>query len=392
MSGDAGRVTLGSERLIASGALGGQKVGVVCNPASVDADLRHVVDRLTEADGVTLAAIFGPQHGFRADLQDNMIESPHGRDPRRQVPVHSLYSETREPTAGMLRDLDVLIVDLQDVGTRVYTFAYTMANCLRAAARHGVPVIVCDRPNPVGGERVEGPVLEEAFRSFVGQFPVPLRHGLTIAELARLFNEAFGLGAPLDVVQMEGWRREMRHDETGLPWVMPSPNLPTLDSALVYPGMVLLEGTNLSEGRGTTRPFELCGAPWIDGEALAAGLEAQALPGVRFRPVFFEPTFQKHAGLRCGGCQLHVQDRAAFRPIETAIAILEAFRRMGPEKFAWRQPPYEYEAEKMPIDILYGSDALRHLVETDTPLDIVAGTWQPALERFLEIRSHALLY
>ena len=235
-------------------------------------------------------------------------------------------------------------------------------------------------------------MLEDAFVSFVGQFPIPLRHGLTIAELARLFNEHFALGAPLDVVEMEGWRRAMHHDETGLAWVMPSPNLPTLDSAVVYPGMVLLEGTNLSEGRGTTRPFELCGAPWIDSEALVAALDAAPLPGVRFRPVFFEPTFQKHAGRRCGGCQLHVVDRAAFRPIETAVALLEAFRRLDPAAFAWRTPPYEYETEKMPIDILYGSDALRRLVEADTPPDVVAGTWQPALERFLEIRSRVLLY
>ncbi len=392
MTADAGPVTLGSERLIASGALRGQRVGVVCNPASVNGAFGHVVDRLAAVEGVTLAAIFGPQHGFRADLQDNMIESPHARDPRRQVPIHSLYSETREPTAEMLRDVDVLLVDLQDVGTRVYTFAYTMANCLRAAARHGVPVIVCDRPNPIGGERVEGPVLDEAFASFVGQFPIPLRHGLTIAELARLFNDHFAIGAPLDVVQMEGWRREMRYDETGLPWVMPSPNLPTLDSALAYPGMVLLEGTNLSEGRGTTRPFELCGAPWIDGEALAAALNDAGLPGVHFRPVAFEPTFQKHAGQRCGGCQLHVVDRTAFRPIETAIALVQAFRRLDPARFAWRNPPYEYETEKMPIDILYGSDALRRFVEEDTPVDAIAGTWQPALDRFLEIRSRVLLY
>lgn len=241
-------VILGSSRLFDSGLLEGRRVGVVANPASVDGSFRHVVDRAAEAPGVTLAAVFGPQHGFRADLQDNMIESPHARDAARQVMVYSLYSETREPTSDMLDGLDALVVDLQDVGARIYTFVYTMANCLRAAARHGLPVYVCDRPNPIGGVEVEGPMLEAGFESFVGMFPVPMRHGMTIGELARLFNEAFGIGATLQVVPLAGWRREMYWDQTGLPWVMPSPNMPTLDTALVYPGAVLFEGTRLSEG------------------------------------------------------------------------------------------------------------------------------------------------
>ena len=248
-----------------------------------------------------LAALFGPQHGFRSNLQDNMIETPHDRDPRRHVPVYSLYSETREPTAEMLRDIDVLVVDLQDVGTRVYTFVYTMANCMRAAARHGVRVVVCDRPNPIGGEAVEGALLREPWTSFVGQFPIPLRHGMTIGELARLFNDEFGIACALDVVPMAGWQRGSYFDDTALPWVIPSPNLPTLDSAIVYPGAVLFEGTMLSEGRGTTRPFELIGAPWIDGERLADAMNARGLAGVHFRPAFFEPTFQKHARQTCGG-------------------------------------------------------------------------------------------
>jgi len=385
-------VTLGSERLIESGALRGQRIGIVCNPASIDAAFRHIVDRLAAVDGVTLAAIFGPQHGFRADVQDNMIESPHTRDLRRRVPVYSLYSETREPTADMLRGLDALVIDLQDVGTRVYTFIYTMANCLRGAARHGVPVVVCDRPNPIGGEAVEGPVLDEACASFVGQFPIPLRHGMTIGELARLFNEHFGLGARLEVVAMGGWRRPMYHDATGLPWVMPSPNLPTLDSAIVYPGMVLVEGTNLSEGRGTTRPFELCGAPWIDGEALAAGLNAAQLPGVHFRPVVFEPTFQKHALEACGGCQMHVTDRGRFRPVEAGVAVIDAVRRAAPERFAWRDPPYEYETVKMPIDMLYGSDQLRRQLEDGRPAAEIAAGWTARVDAFRETRERFLLY
>jgi len=385
-------VRLGSERLLASGALRGARVGVVCNPASIDAGFRHVVDRVTAADGVTLAAVFGPQHGFRADVQDNMIETPHARDRRRGVPVYSLYSETREPAAAMLEGLDALVVDLQDVGTRVYTFVYTMANCLRAAARHGVKVIVCDRPNPIGGEAVEGPVLDEAYRSFVGQFPIPLRHGLTIGELARLFNDRFGIGAPLEVVPMDGWRREMYHDATGLPWVLPSPNLPTLDSAVVYPGMVLLEGTNVSEGRGTTRPFEIAGAPWIDAEALAGALNDAGLAGVHFRPAVFEPTFQKHVGQTCGGCQLHVTDRKAFRPVEAAVAFIVAVRRADPARFAWREPPYEYEAEKMPIDILSGSDRLGRQIEADVPAAEIAAGWAEGVEAFRRARGAVLLY
>jgi uncharacterized protein YbbC (DUF1343 family) len=274
------RVTTGLECLldrIRRGAIRG-RVGLVCNPASVDAALAHAADRLAHTEGVTLAALFGPQHGFRSDLQDNMIETPHANDTARRIPVYSLYSETREPTAAMLEGLDFLVIDLQDVGTRIYTFVYTMANCLRACARHGVKAIVCDRPNPIGGTRVEGPMLREGWTSFVGQFPIPMRHGLTIGELARLFNDHFGIGADLDVVPMEGWRRDMYFDHTGLPWIMPSPNIPTLDSAIVFPGAVLVEGTMLSEGRGTTRPFELIGAPWIDGDRLADALNHRELP------------------------------------------------------------------------------------------------------------------
>ena len=273
----------GIDRLLASGDLAGRRVGLVCNPASIDAAFRHTAERLRRAPDLTLAALFGPQHGFRSDVQDNMVETPHARHPAWDIPIHSLYGDRREPTAAMFDGLDVLVVDLQDVGTRVYTYIYTMANCLRAAARHGLPVVVCDRPNPIGGTQVEGPLLEAGYESFVGQFPIPLRHGMTIGELARLFNDHFGLGAELRVARLDGWERPAYHDATGLPWVMPSPNLPTLDSAVVYPGAVLFEGTNLSEGRGTTRPFELLGAPWIDGEALAARIADAALPGVAAR-------------------------------------------------------------------------------------------------------------
>jgi uncharacterized protein YbbC (DUF1343 family) len=308
------------------------------------------------------------------------------------VPVYSLYSETREPTAAMLRGLEVLVVDLQDIGARIYTYIYTMANCLRAAKRHGVPVVVCDRPNPIGGEDVEGAPLLPGFESFVGQFAIPMRHGMTIAELACLFNEHFGIGASLDVVKMEGWRRKSYWDATGVPWVMPSPNIPTLDSAIVYPGTVLFEGVMLSEGRGTTRPFELVGAPWIDAERFASSMNALGLPGVYFRPAVFEPTFHKHAKQPCGGCQIHVLDRDAFRPVLTGVALIDMFRRSEPAKFAWRQPPYEYEHDKMPFNILSGSDELRRQIEAEIPLADIAESWREGEKAFEKLRRPFLLY
>jgi uncharacterized protein YbbC (DUF1343 family) len=384
-------VAPGSTVLFDRQLLAGRTIGILCNPASVDADLVHVVDRAAAA-GVRIGAIFGPQHGFHSDLQENMIETPHGHDAARAVPIYSLYSETREPTAAMLDGIDALVVDLQDVGTRIYTYIYTMAHCLIACARHGVPVVVCDRPNPIGGDAVEGPMLVAGFESFVGEYPIPMRHGMTIGELARLFNEHFGIGAKLEVVRMQGWRRETYWDETGLPWVLPSPNIPTLDSAIVYPGTVLLEGTNVSEGRGTNRPFELVGAPWAAPDRIAAELKRRGLPGVRFRPVLFEPTFHKHAKMPCGGCQIHVLDRRAFRPVATGLAIIEAFRATDSVQFAWRDPPYEYEHDKPPIDILYGSAALRERLDAGTPADDLVREWDDELAPFLEVRQRFLLY
>ena len=385
-------VRLGSDVLLASGRLAGKRVGVVCNHASIDRGFLHIVDRLAAADDLTLAAIFGPQHGFRSDVQDNMIETPHGDDPSRRVPIYSLYSETREPTAEMLRGLDVLVIDLQDIGARIYTYIYTMANCLRACGRHGIPVIVCDRPNPINGTDVEGALLVKGHESFVGLYPIPMRHGMTIGELARLFNDRFRLGAMLEVVKMEGWRRDMYADATDLPWVMPSPNMPTLDTAIVYPGTVLFEGTMLSEGRGTTRPFELVGAPWIDAERFAREMNALELPGVIFRPAVFEPTFQKHAKETCGGCQIHVTDRASFKPVMTGAALIQMFRKLDPQNFAWRQPPYEYEHEKLPIDILAGSPVLRRQIESDVAPQAMATSWEEDEEAFRRLRQPYLLY
>ena len=386
------RVVAGSERLLSSGLLAGRRVGIVCNPASIDGEFRHVADRLASDARVRLAAIFGPQHGFSSDVQENMIETGHARDALRRVPVYSLYSETREPTAEMLRDVDLLVIDLQDVGTRIYTYIYTMANCLAAARRHGVPVIVCDRPNPIGGAAVEGPMLAAGFESFVGMYPIPMRHGMTIGELARLFNDEFGIGADLEVVAMTGWRRDMYFDETGVPWVMTSPNIPTLDTCLVYPGTVLFEGTNVSEGRGTTRPFELVGAPWIVAERFADALNRLALPGAFFRPAVFEPTFHKHARTSCAGCQIHVLDRAAFAPVEAGVALLAACRAAGAADFAWRDPPYEYEHDKLPIDILAGSSALREQVEAGEPARDIARSWESGVSAFSRVRARFLLY
>jgi uncharacterized protein YbbC (DUF1343 family) len=370
----------------------GQRVGVVSNPASIDHGFRHTADRLANDPDVELGALFGPQHGFRSDVQDNMIETPHAKDAQRRLPIYSLYSETREPTAEMLRDVDVLVIDLQDVGTRVYTYIYTMANCMRAAAKHGVRVVVCDRPNPVGGTAIEGATLRPEYTSFVGQFPIPLRHGLTIGELARLFNDEFGIGAALDVVPLDGWRRWMYFDETALPWVMPSPNLPTLDSTIVYPGAVLFEGTMLSEGRGTTRPFELVGAPWLDGDRLAQAMNARGLPGVHFRPAFFEPTFQKHARETCGGCQIHVLDRTRFEPVRAAVELIAECRAQNPSRFAWREPPYEYEHQKAPIDILFGSDRLRLTIDAGTAAETLVSEWRTDVDAFRRLREKYLLY
>ena len=386
------RVRLGSERLLDSNALDGRCVGIVCNPASVDHELRHIADRLAAHPRVRLAGIFGPQHGFRSDVQDNMIETRHARDEIRRVPVYSLYSETREPTAEMLRGLDVLLIDLQDVGVRIYTYVYTMANCLKAAKRHGLKVVVCDRPNPIGGVAVEGMVLERGFESFVGMYPIPMRHGMTIGEVARLFNEHFGIGADLEVARMDGWRRDMYYDATGLTWVMSSPNIPTFDTTTVYPGAVLFEGTNVSEGRGTTWPFELIGAPWIVAERFADAMNRLDPGGVFFRPVVFEPTFHKHAREACGGVQIHVLDRAAFRPVAAAVALMAAFRAGDPDRFAWRDPPYEYEHDRLPIDVLAGSPRFREQIESGMSASEIARSWEPAVAEFARLREKFLLY
>jgi uncharacterized protein YbbC (DUF1343 family) len=365
-------------------------IGLVAHPASVTADLISSFDALRTA-GYPVAALFGPQHGARGDKQDNMVESASFTHDS-GIPVYSLYGEVRRPTRDMLAGLDALVFDLQDVGVRVYTFVWTMTLAMRACRDAGIPFVVLDRPNPIGGVVREGPVLQPGYESFVGLHPIPLRHGLTVGELARLANERFGIGCELDVVACDGWDRNAWLDDTGLPYVLPSPNLPTLDSCAVYPGMVLLEGTNLSEGRGTTRPFEIFGAPYLDAPALVSALEAMRLPGVRFRACHFEPTFQKHAGVLCGGAQLHVTDRSTFRPVRTAVAVLRTAKGLAPGDFAWRQPPYEYETEKMPIDILWGGPGLRDGIDAGDGVDEMLADMDEELEAFGERVSEYLLY
>jgi len=314
------------------------------------------------------------------------------RDAATGLPVWSLYGERREPTVAMLRGLDVLVVDLQDVGSRYYTYNWTMALAMRVCASVGVRVVVLDRPNPLGGVVVEGNVGDPAFASFVGLYPLAVRHGMTIGELASYLNREHAIGADLTVVPMTGWRRWMLWEDTGLPWVAPSPNMPTPDTARVYPGGCLIEGTNLSEGRGTTRPFEWIGAPYLDAHRYAAALERLRLPGVRFRPARFLPTFQKWAGRLCGGAQVHVTDRARFKPFLTGLAEIAVARRLAPRQFAWRRPPYEFEKRLLPIDILCGTDGVRKAIEGRRPLSAIERAWRRELERWKRRRQTYLRY
>lgn len=387
------RVRCGIERVLVGEAehLRSASLGLVLHPASVTTDLELSADALLAA-GFPLRALFGPQHGARGEKQDNMVESEHDHDPVTGLPVHSLYSEVRKPTREMLDGLDALLFDLQDVGVRVYTFVWTMALAMEACAEAGVRFVVLDRPNPIGGVRREGPVLRPGYESFVGLHPVPLRHGLTCGELARWLVRERGIACDLEVVACDGWRRSMSWRDTGLPWVMPSPNLPTTDSCVVYPGMVLLEGTNLSEGRGTTRPFELFGAPYLDPVALGESVGDQLGPGVRLRRCHFEPTFQKHAGRVCGGGQLHVDDPERFEPVRAAVALLVAARACAPDDFSWRPPPYEYEERLMPIDILWGHDGLRRGVEDGATADEIVRDLDAEIEAFEASIEGLLLY
>ena len=371
--------------------LQGCRLGLIAHPASVTSDLTPSAGALRAA-GYNLTALFGPQHGALGEKQDNMVESAPFMDPPTGVPVHSLYGDVRQPTPDMLEGLDVLVFDLQDVGVRIYTFVWTMTLAMEACREAGLRFIVLDRPNPIGGTLREGSVLRAGFESVVGRHPVPLRPARTVGEMAKVANAQFGIGCELDVIRCDGWERSTWFDGTGLPFVPPSPNLPTLDSCVVYPGMVLLEGTNLSEGRGTTRPFETFGAPFLDPQAVTERLDAQRLPGVKFRACHFEPMFQKHAAKLCGGAQLHVTDRVSFEPVRTAVTILREAKDLAPADFSWRDPPYEYESEKMPIDILWGGDALREGIDTGRTVDAILAGVGDESRAFEELVEQYLLY
>jgi uncharacterized protein YbbC (DUF1343 family) len=388
------QIELGLERLLDDrlGALDGARVGLVCNQASVNHDYRHAADLLFENSRVNLTTLFGPQHGIRGDVQDNMIETGHAADRHTRLPIYSLYSETREPTEEMLRDVEVIVVDLQGVGCRIYTFAYTMANCMRAAKRFGKRVVVCDRPNPIGGEKVAGNVTESGHESFVGQYLLPTRHGMTMGELARLFNDHFGIGCELEVVELSGWSRDLWYGDTDGPWVLPSPNIPTPESCKVFPGTVHLEGTQMSEGRGTTRPFELVGAPYIDADRFATALNQLKLPGVYFRACVFMPTFQKHGGKACGGVQIHVTDRNAFEPVSAGVAVVKTAHDLYPDDFRWKDPPYEYEYERNPFDVISGTTKLRQQIKSGESLDAIVEGWSAGVDEFTRVRAQYLLY
>jgi uncharacterized protein YbbC (DUF1343 family) len=372
--------------------LKGFKLGLLANQASLDSRLngaREVISRLLPGD---LKAIFGPQHGYGGEDQDNMVETDHAYDSSLKIPLFSLYAEKREPLPHMLDMLDILIIDLQDVGTRVYTFASTMLNCLKAAAKAGKKVIVLDRPNPLGGNVLEGNLLQPELYSFVGPYRLPMRHGLTMGEMALIFNEGFGLCCDLEIIPMHGWRREMLWNATGLRWIMPSPNMPFPETAYVYPGQVLWEGTNVSEGRGTCRPFEIFGAPYINTESVKKALEPEATRGCFLQEYSFRPTFQKWKGEICDGFMLHIMDFHIFRPYFTSFALLKAVIEIHGKDFEWKKPPYEYEWKKRPIDLIIGDTSLLKELESGAPLSRLKQAWAADLESFSQWRRPYLLY
>jgi uncharacterized protein YbbC (DUF1343 family) len=372
--------------------LKGCRLGLLANQASCDSRLDTTRDVISKLLPGQLKALFGPQHGYGGEDQDNMIETTHSADRTLGIPVFSLYADKREPLPHMLEMIDMLIIDLQDVGTRVYTFASTMLNCLKAAARNNRKVLVLDRPNPLGGKTVEGPLLKPQLYSFVGPYSLPMRHGLTMGEMARIFNHVFELGCDLEVLSVEGWRRDMLWDKTGLKWHMPSPNMPFFETALVYPGQVLLEGTNLSEGRGTCRPFEIFGAPYLDTNSIKMALAPEAIAGCHLQDYTFRPTFNKWKGELCRGFMIHITDPQVYRSCYMTTDLLRVIVEIHGESFRWKKPPYEYEYKKTPIDIIVGDLSFRRDLESGIPVSSMAEKWLSDLESYKQWRAPFLLY
>ncbi|MCH7651173.1 MAG: DUF1343 domain-containing protein [Nitrospinae bacterium] len=391
------KVTTGLDRLLAepNNYLKGKRIGLVVNHTSVAGDGVPSFIHFHRHPDFELVKLFAPEHGLYGVDQD-MAEVDHGTEPATGTPIVSLYGKDHAsltPDPELMKGIDTLVFDIQDIGARYYTFIYTLANCMRTCKEVGVPVVVCDRPNPINGVQVDGNLVREGWHSFVGQYSLPNRHGMTVGELAQLFNDHFGIGCDLTVVPMQGWQREMWYDQTGLLWVAPSPNMPAVSTATVYPGMCLIEGTQLSEGRGTTLPFELCGAPGIDAHRLAEALAEDDLPGVLFRPQYFKPAFQKCAGEICGGVQLHVTGRTTFKPLITGIAVIRAVARLFPKVFQWRTKPYEFVSDRPAIDLLYGHPELREtLLNGPQSLRDIEDSWQTDLENFMALRNRFLLY
>ncbi len=384
----------GLERFIENPSLiaHNKTMGLLCNPASVDCNIIHARHLIQQILPGQLTALFSPQHGFYAEKQDNMIESDHITDPDLQIPVFSLYSDTRMPTKEMFDLFDILLVDLQDVGTRVYTFIYTVSYCLEAAKAYGKKVIILDRPNPINGISIEGNLLKSDCASFVGRYSIPMRHGLTIGELMLLFNDHYKIGCDLDVISMKNWKRSMYFQDTGLPWIAPSPNLPTPTSAMVYPGQVIWEGTNVSEGRGTTQPFELFGAPFLNVNKILSSLEDADVSGAVLRPVFFEPTANKWAGKQCRGFQIHIKNPDKFTPYKLSLTLLQMIYHYNKDKFEWKPPPYEYEFERMPIDLILGDKEIRLKLEQNKDIDHMEKSWKHDIEEFKSLKQKFHLY
>ncbi|MFT0802810.1 DUF1343 domain-containing protein [Bacillus swezeyi] len=363
--------------------LKGKKVGLITNPTGVNSDLTSSIDLLYQDPNIELTALFGPEHGVRGDAQaGDEVESY--IDEKTGLPVYSLYGETKKPTPEMLKNIDVLLFDIQDVGTRFYTYIYTMAYAMEAAKEHDIPFIVLDRPNPQSGTKVEGPVLDPDYSSFVGRYPIPLIHGMTAGELAKLFNQEFDIGADLTVIKMKGWKRQMFFEDTGIPFVLPSPNMPTADTSIVYPGTGLIEGTNISEGRGTTKPFELIGAPYMKSTELAEKLNNLKLPGVRFRAASFTPTFSKHQNKLCHGVELYVTNRSAFKPVKTGLSIIKTVHDLYPKDFEFL-PSGNFNR-------LIGNGWVKKMIEHGESIENIVKKYEAEQKQFMNTRKKYLLY